>query len=126
MQASLRPCTWPGCGILATSGRCERHRHSAAKEFDRTRGNSHQRGYGRRWQAASEAFLRSHPLCQCPECDEGRIRARPASVVDHKVPHRGDMKIFWDSTNWQSMAKPCHDRKTAREDGGFGNRRAAA
>jgi 5-methylcytosine-specific restriction protein A len=41
-------------------------------------------------------------------------------VVDHKVPHRGDMKLFWDRNNWQSMAKECHDRKTASEDGGFG------
>ena len=45
---------------------------------------------------------------------------RAASVVDHRVPHRGDMALFWDSSNWQSMAKECHDRKTATEDGGFG------
>lgn len=45
---------------------------------------------------------------------------RAASVVDHRRPHRGDMKLFWDRNNWQSMAKECHDRKTAREDGGFG------
>jgi prophage lambdaSa04, HNH endonuclease family protein len=29
--------------------------------------------------------------------------------------------LFWDKTNWQAMSKRCHDRKTAREDGGFGN-----
>lgn len=43
-----------------------------------------------------------------------------ATIVDHKVPHKGDKALFWDSTNWQSLCKPCHDRKTAREDGGFG------
>lgn len=57
----------------------------------------------------------------CDECDEGRKRLVPASVVDHRIPHRGDMTLFWDSSNWQSMAKTCHDKKTAREDGGFGN-----
>lgn len=31
------------------------------------------------------------------------------------------MKLFWDRTNWRGMAKVCHDAKTAREDGGFGN-----
>ena len=31
------------------------------------------------------------------------------------------MKLFWDSNNWQSMSKQCHDRKTATEDGGFGH-----
>lgn len=85
------------------------HRLSAAK-----------RGYGRRWQKASKAFLREHPLCQCPECDEGRKRVKAATVVDHKIPHRGDMMRFWNPSNWQSMAKECHDKKTAKEDGGFG------
>ena len=27
--------------------------------------------------------------------------------------------------NWQAMAKTCHDRKTAREDGGFGRCRSS-
>lgn len=47
---------------------------------------------------------------------------RLATVVDHVIPHRGDMELFWDSDNWQSMHKQCHDKKTASEDGGFGNR----
>ncbi len=43
-----------------------------------------------------------------------------ATVVDHIVPHKGDQQLFWDTRNWQSMSKPCHDKKTAKEDGGFG------
>ena len=31
------------------------------------------------------------------------------------------MALFWLRSNWQAMAKTCHDKKTAREDGGFGN-----
>jgi len=50
---------------------------------------------------------------------------RAATVVDHKVPHRGDQVLMWDQNNWQSMAKECHDKKTAREDGGFGRARGA-
>jgi 5-methylcytosine-specific restriction protein A len=42
-------------------------------------------------------------------------------VVDHRIPHRGDKRLFWDQSNWQSMSKTCHDRKTATADGGFGN-----
>jgi 5-methylcytosine-specific restriction protein A len=81
------------------------------------------RGYGRRWRKVSAAYLRAHPLCECRECKEAG-RPVPATVVDHIVPHRGDQDLFWDETNWQAMAKPCHDRKTAAEDGGFGRRRA--
>jgi 5-methylcytosine-specific restriction protein A len=46
---------------------------------------------------------------------------RAASLVDHRRPHRGNLVLFWDNSNWQSMAKDCHDKKTARLDGGFGN-----
>jgi hypothetical protein len=46
---------------------------------------------------------------------------RIANVVDHIIPHRGDMELFWDESNWQSMCEPCHNRKTASEDGAFGN-----
>jgi 5-methylcytosine-specific restriction endonuclease McrA len=77
---------------------------------------STERGYTYRWQQASKAFLGVHPLCQCPDCDDGRKRVTLATVVDHIIPHRGDMVLFWDSEhNWQSMSKPCHDRKTQRE-----------
>lgn len=114
------PCLHPGCGVLTDAGRCERHRKVRRQEADQHRGTSAQRGYGARWQTASKAFLRAHPLCQCAECDEGRKRTTAATVVDHIKPHRGDMVLFWDPTNWQSMSKICHDQKTAREDGGFG------
>lgn len=44
-----------------------------------------------------------------------------ANVVDHIIPHRGDQDKFWDYDNWQALCKTCHDIKTAKEDGGFGN-----
>lgn len=109
--------------MLTEGGRCDRHKHSAAKEYDRQRGSASTRLYDRRWQAASKAFLRLHPLCQCPECQEGRIRVTSASVVDHITPHKGDIDLFWNESNWQAMNKNCHDKKTATEDGGFGNQR---
>jgi 5-methylcytosine-specific restriction protein A len=42
-------------------------------------------------------------------------------VVDHIIPHRGDQALFWDEENWQPLCLVCHNAKTAREDGGFGN-----
>jgi len=117
----MRPCTWPGCGALTQLGRCDRHRKIAQQQAERARPSAHARGYDRKWRRASAGFLRAHPLCQCPDCDEGRKRLRPATVVDHRIPHRGDDRLFWDRANWQAMAAECHDAKTAREDGGFGN-----
>ena len=78
------------------------------------------RGYGRRWRVSRIVFLRKNPLCvTCLK--DGRIE--PATVVDHIEPHKGDMAVFWDWKNWQALCKPCHDRKTAKEDGGFGRSR---
>jgi 5-methylcytosine-specific restriction protein A len=43
-----------------------------------------------------------------------------ATEVDHIVPvARGGALLDWD--NLQSMCHGCHSRKTASEDGGFGN-----
>jgi 5-methylcytosine-specific restriction protein A len=87
------------------------------------RASSTARGYGKAWRKAREGYLTKHPLCVACLAKTPPI-ARSATVVDHIVPHRGDYELFWDSyNNWQALCKPCHDAKTAREDGGFGNTR---
>ncbi len=118
-RAAPRPCTNPGCGVLVHDGtsRCEKHKYVEARQLDQRRGSSTQRGYGYKWQQAREAYLRAHPLCARHE-ERGEIVA--ATVVDHIVPHKGDMSLFWKRSNWQSLCKDCHDLKTATEDGGFG------
>jgi 5-methylcytosine-specific restriction enzyme A len=72
------------------------------------------RGYGYKWQQARLGYLAQHPLCVMCQA-EGRVEA--ATVVDHKVPHRGDMARFWDSDNWQSLCKPHHDSAKQRMEG---------
>lgn len=117
----FRPCSHPGCSALLNGkdSKCEAHKAQARKASDQRRGTSAERGYGGAWRAARAAFLRANPLCQCADCDAlGRLL--PASVVDHIRPHKGDKRLFWDQSNWQALSKPCHDRKTARHDGGFG------
>lgn len=72
------------------------------------------RGYGRRWAKAREVFLGQNPWCR--ECAaNGRMAL--ATVVDHIIPHRGDMTLFWDVENWQSLCESCHNAKTRREGG---------
>nr|WP_072766196.1 HNH endonuclease [Nitrosospira sp. Nsp11] len=113
-----KPCSYPGCGVLVQGGsRCASHKHVERKQADERRGSAASRGYGSKWQRAREGFLRENPLCEhCIEVD--RITA--STVVDHKVPHKGDPKLFWNRRNWQALCKPHHDHKTATQDGGFG------
>ncbi|WP_217597159.1 HNH endonuclease [Cohnella sp. GbtcB17] len=112
-----RPCSAPGCPNLTEGRYCEGHADKA-RQTDRERGTSAQRGYGAAWRKAREGWLRKHPLCVACE-RQGKLT--PANEVDHIRPHRGDKVLFWDRLNWQSLCKSCHSAKTARENGGFGN-----
>lgn len=67
--------------------------------------------YGSKWKAAREAFLLANPLCADHQ-RRGHIVA--ATVVDHKVPHKNDLKKFWDRKNWQPLCKHCHDSHKQR------------
>ncbi len=73
--------------------------------------------YGRRWNKYTKSFLALHPLCVYCAL---RNRDEPATVVDHVIPHKGDVTLFWDVDNHQALCKRCHDRKTVLTDGGFG------
>ncbi len=103
-----RPCRYPGCPELAVQGQvyCQVHMEWSG---DRLRGGAAARGYDGRWQKARAIFLKQHPLCAFCQA-EGKIV--PATVVDHIIPHRGDQRLFWDQTNWESLCKECHDKKT--------------
>ena len=71
------------------------------------------RGYGYRWQQARAIYLREHPLCAyCKR--EGRTTL--ATVVDHKIPHRGNDALFWDEGNWRGLCARCHSSTKAREE----------
>jgi 5-methylcytosine-specific restriction protein A len=117
------PCHWPGCRELVLGRYCEAHEGEVRRQADQQRGSAAARGYGRKWQAARADFIRRNPVCVA--C-AGRGLVAAAEVVDHVVPHRGDQRLFWSRSNWQALCKPCHDVKTAREDGGFGRGGAAS
>lgn len=46
-----------------------------------------------------------------------------ATQVDHIRPHKGNHTLRLDPDNLRSLCASCHSRKTARHDGGFGNRK---
>lgn len=109
----MKPCVHPGCNELVNGSRCSRH----AKQLDRSRGTARGRGYTHDWEKERAEFLRQNPWCAI----KGSRCSKRATVVDHRIPHRGDMKLFWDRLNWQPACKPCHDSDKQREE-----KRAAA
>ena len=110
-NSAPRPC--PYCRAAAYPGhRCNTDQHPP-KRLSRSL-----RGYGRRWQRYRLLYLAEHPLCS-----DSSHGARPvaATVVDHRIPHRGDYDLMWDERNHQPLCAACHSRKTVLFDGGFGN-----
>ncbi|WP_349253802.1 HNH endonuclease signature motif containing protein [Bradyrhizobium sp. CB2312] len=39
---------------------------------------------------------------------------KPAVVVDHIKPHRGDRALFWDKGNWQPLCTHHHNSTKQR------------
>lgn len=105
---SRRPPRICPCGHRVPSGGlcpCQRKRKA---EADKARPSARERGYDTKWDKERAAFLKAHPkCCLCPS---------PATVVDHKVPHRGDQKLFWSRSNWQPMCTPCHSSRKQRQE----------
>lgn len=95
------------CGKTVAAGIiCECRRASKAA-YDRQRPTARQRGYDSKWERAAKQFL-AQPRNRLCACGCGRV----ADMVDHVIPHRGDMKLFWDQSNWQPMARsPCHSSR---------------
>jgi 5-methylcytosine-specific restriction enzyme A len=89
------------CGRIVPSG--QRCACSITRKWnsDRRRPNARQRGYTTEWDKARAVFLAIHRHCA--------LCGTLALVVDHITPHRGDMGLFWDRTNWQALCAPCHN-----------------
>ena len=66
------------------------------------------RGYDSKWDKERQAYLAVHRTCvRC---------GAPSIIVNHIVPHKGDMELFWDRKNWEATCKPCHDGPIQREE----------
>lgn len=111
--AAPHPCAVSGCPTLVARGqaRCESHERSK----DQARGTAHERGYDASWRKYRKRYLTDHPLC-VPHLARGEVV--PATVVHHRVPHRGDERLFWDPQNHEGVCAPCHDAVV--DEGDFG------
>lgn len=97
-----------------TGRECRACAKARPRRPDTDRPNARQRGYTKEWEKERAAFLKLNRRCRC---------GAEATVVDHIIPHKGDDRLFWDRSNWRAMCAPCHNRKTATMDGGFGRKK---
>ena len=117
-QAAPRICTKPGCNTLVLNGsRCAKHEYDKGKATAQNRqANRRYATNDTRWRLLRKKQLHRQPLCE--SCHSIGLVV-PATVVDHI-----DGNAFNnDKENLQSMCWSCHSRKTAQQDGGFGNKK---
>jgi 5-methylcytosine-specific restriction enzyme A len=122
-------CNWSNCTVIVSTRYCDTHTAELErrKSQDNTRRQQQQtnkddkRFYASKfWQYARRQQLADEPFCEAMVYD-GRCNA-VASHVDHRVA-RASGGSDLDSANLRSLCVSCHSRKTAAQDGGFGNAR---
>jgi 5-methylcytosine-specific restriction protein A len=101
----------------------EQERKRRAREADRQRGTSTERGYDADWRRLRLVVLAEEPLCRF--CQE-RGLVVPAEVVDHIQPISESPALRLERTNLRSLCKSCHDSHTALHQGFAKGRRKHA
>jgi 5-methylcytosine-specific restriction enzyme A len=66
-----------------------------------------------RWQKARAIQLAAYPVCS--RCERKGV-SELANVVNHITPHKGDLVKFYNTANFESVCKPCHDGDIQREE----------
>lgn len=111
-RAAPHPCNQLGCREVLPRGQryCKAHQRAVHQIADRDRGSPSARGYGRQWRKVRAAVLADEPLCRmCAE--QGTTMA--ATEVDHVDGNSSNN----DRANLRPLCKPCHSRRTLRDQG---------
>ena len=66
-----------------------------------------------RWKRRRRAHLQRFPLCAYCQA-QGYTTA--GAIVDHKIPHKGDVELFFNEENWQTLCKLHHDASKQKEE----------
>lgn len=71
-----------------------------------------------RWRRLrQEVLIRDAYTCQrTGQVLGGKHPAPDSPVVNHKRPHRGDERLFWDPNNLETVSKAVHDSEIQREE----------
>ena len=64
-----------------------------------------------RWKELRRITLVRYPICT-------RCENVVSAIVDHKIPHKGNIDLFFDETNLTGLCKSCHDSWKARQENG--------
>jgi 5-methylcytosine-specific restriction endonuclease McrA len=74
-----------------------------------------------RWEKLREAaFVRDGYTCRrSGVLCIGTSPAPDSPVANHKIPHHGDPKLFWDINNIETVSKAVHDGLIQREEQGI-------
>jgi len=105
MNFGVRPCNYPGCPQLVSSGRCPEHTKAADKAIPR-RGSE---VYGTtRWKKMRTRVLKEQAWC-------ASCGVNLSLHVDHIQPLGTPGVDPFDRSNLQGLCARCHSRKTARE-----------
>lgn len=119
MPTSRRPCRVNQCPHMRP---CPLHPEPvyAYQQRAAERPSAAVRGYGAQWQHRRKTFLMVNPFCV--EC------GKPAVHADHSPRSRRELIAAGVSDPDQDQyleprCHSCHSRRTAQQDGGFGNKR---
>lgn len=109
-------CKATGCynTIDADSGHkyCQLHLYLERRDQEKKPFTFHKELYpelykSRKWQGLRALQLEQHPWCS--------MCGHKATTVDHIVAHNGDLELFYDPNNLQSLCFTCHNKKTQEE-----------
>jgi 5-methylcytosine-specific restriction enzyme A len=104
---AYQECRYPRCPAYATrGGYCVEHQSQASQ---RPGSDSNLTAGNKRFRVRRLHYLRRHPMCAA-------CKRAPATILDHRIPHRGMPLLFWSEANWQGLCVHCHGVKTAREN----------
>jgi len=97
------------CDQVVERGHCQAH--AVVRERARLLWDVRKWYRTKRWKLLRREVLRDNPLCV--DCQMGGY-VTPATDVDHRIPHRGDARRFWDRANLQGLCASHHSAKTER------------
>jgi 5-methylcytosine-specific restriction protein A len=106
--APPRKCS--GCRQLVPPGPCR----TCRAQRDQDRDNADVRKWYRtsRWRRLRASAFRRDPLCaKCKSL--GLVKV--GTDADHRIPHDGDPRLFWELSNVQVLCAKHHSAKTRGE-----------